>query len=100
MALDDTAGRCTVAEVYPSLWRRGFAPEGRTSDQHDAFCIAVWLSCADRDGALAGFFKPDLSPAERAVAEIEGMDIGSTGLNPSSAARTRRVTGDRRWRCG
>jgi hypothetical protein len=38
---DIAAGRSAIAEVYPSLWRRGFAPEGRTPDQHDAFCIAV-----------------------------------------------------------
>jgi hypothetical protein len=38
---DIPAGRSTIAEVYPSLWRRGFAPEGRTPDQHDAFCIAA-----------------------------------------------------------
>jgi hypothetical protein len=30
------------------------------------------LSRADRDGTLAGFLKPDLSPAERAVAQVEG----------------------------
>jgi hypothetical protein len=27
---DIPAGRSAIAEVYPSLWRRGFAPEGRT----------------------------------------------------------------------
>jgi hypothetical protein len=27
---------------------------------------------ADRDGTLAGFLKPDLSPAERAVTQVEG----------------------------
>ena len=29
-------GRSAVAEVYPSLWSRSFAREGRSSDQHDA----------------------------------------------------------------
>lgn len=68
--------RSAVAEVYPSLWRRSFAPEGRTGDQHDAFCTAAWLARADRDGTLAGFLKPDLPPAERTVAQVEGWILG------------------------
>jgi hypothetical protein len=77
---DIPAGRSAIAEVYPSLWRRGFAPEERTPDQHDAFCIAAWLVRADRDGTLAGFLKPDLSPAERATAQVEGWILGVPGL--------------------
>ena len=42
-------GRPAIAEVYPG-------------DQHDAFSIAAWLSRADRDGSLAAFLKPDLTP--------------------------------------
>jgi hypothetical protein len=49
-------------------------------DQHDAFCIATWLARADRDGTLAGFLKPGLSPAERAVAQVEGWILGVPGL--------------------
>jgi hypothetical protein len=60
---DIPTGRSAIAEVYPSLWRRSFAPEGRTPDQHDAFCIAAWLARADCDGTLAGLLKPDISPA-------------------------------------
>ena len=45
---DIPAGRSAVAEGYPTLWSRGFANEGRTGDQHDAFGIAAWLSRADR----------------------------------------------------
>jgi hypothetical protein len=33
-----------------------------------------------RDGTLAGFLKPDLSPAERAVAQVEGWILGVPGL--------------------
>jgi len=77
---DIPAGHSAIAEVYPSLWRRGFALEGRTPDQHDAFCIATWLGRADRDGTLAGLLKPDLSPADRAVAQVEGWILGVPGL--------------------
>jgi hypothetical protein len=66
---DIPSGRAAIAEVYPSLWRRGFAPEARTPDQHDAFCIAAWLACADRDGSLAAFLNPDLSAPERTLAQ-------------------------------
>ncbi len=70
------AGRSVIAEVYPSLWSRSFEREGRTSDQHDAYSVAAWMRQADRDGRLAGFFAPRLSPHERTVAQIEGWILG------------------------
>jgi hypothetical protein len=73
---DIPAGRSAIAEVYPALWSRGFANEDRTGDQHDAFSIAAWLSRADRDGCLAAFLKPDLSPPERSLALVEGWILG------------------------
>ena len=57
-------------EVYPALWSRSFAREGRTGDQHDAHSIAAWLARADRVGSLAAFLNPCLAPAERTVAQI------------------------------
>lgn len=91
---DIPAGRSAIAEVYPALWSRGFARQDRTDDQHDAFSIAAWLSHADRDGTLANFMKPDLTPPERALAQVEGWMLGVPGLiragqerdNPTSAA--------------
>ena len=77
---DIPAGRSAIAEVYPALWRNGFAAEGRTPDQHDAFCIAAWLARADRNATLAGFLKPDLLPGEREVAQVEGWILGVAGL--------------------
>ncbi len=81
------AGRSVVAEVYPALWSRCFANEGRTGDQHDAFSIAAWLSRADRNGSLAAFLKPDLTPPERAVAQVEGWILGVPGLIRASSDR-------------
>ncbi|MDA0231393.1 MAG: hypothetical protein O3B21_14565, partial [Proteobacteria bacterium] len=81
------AGRSAIAEVYPALWSRGFAREDRTGDQHDAFAIAAWLWCADRDGSLAALLNPDLSPAERAVAQVEGWILGVPGLIRSGKGR-------------
>jgi hypothetical protein len=73
---DFPAGRSVIAEVYPSLWNRTFVCEGRNPDQHDAYCIAAWFSRADRDGDLARYLRPDLTPPERAVAEVEGWILG------------------------
>jgi hypothetical protein len=77
---DIPAGRSAVAEVYPVLWSRGFASEGRTGDQHDAFSIAAWLSRTDRDGRLAAFLNPDLLAPERTLAQVEGWILGVPGL--------------------
>jgi hypothetical protein len=54
---DIPAGRSAVAEVYPALWNRSFLREDRTSDQHDAYSVAGWLSRADRDGRPLGVLK-------------------------------------------
>jgi hypothetical protein len=76
---DVPAGRSAIAEAYPALWSRAYAMADRTRDQHDAYSIAAWLSEADRDGRLAALMKPELSPAARAVAEIEGWIMGVPG---------------------
>jgi aryl-alcohol dehydrogenase-like predicted oxidoreductase len=64
------------AEVYPSLWSRAFAREGRTGDQQDACVVAAWLRQADLDGNLAEFLHPSLTADERKRAEIEGRILG------------------------
>jgi hypothetical protein len=68
---DIPAGRLAIAEVYPALRSRSFAREERTSDQHDAYSVAAWLSRADRDGSLSAFLKPSLTPAERTTTRVE-----------------------------
>ena len=45
-------------------------------DQHDAYSIAAWLARADRDASLGALFKPELSPPERTVAQVEGWILG------------------------
>lgn len=70
------AGRTVVAEVYPSLWSRDFAREGRTPDQHDAYCAAAWLRRTDLEGRLSEFLHPPLTPPLQTVARIEGWILG------------------------
>jgi hypothetical protein len=84
---DVPAGRSAIVEVYPALWSRSFANEGRTGDQHDAFTIAAWLSRADHDGSLAAFLKPELSPPERTLAQVEGWILGVPGLIRAAKGR-------------
>jgi hypothetical protein len=73
---DIPSGRSAIAEVYPALWSRSFANEGRIGDQHDAYCITTWLSRADRNGSLVTFLKPDLTPQECVAAQVEGWILG------------------------
>jgi len=65
-----------IAEVYPSLWSKGFTSEDRSADQHDAYSIVKWMRRADLDGTLEGSFNPLLKPAERVVAQLEGWILG------------------------
>ncbi len=81
------SGRSTIAEVYPALWNRSFAREGRTRDQHEAYIIAAWLSRADRDGSLAVFLNPWLTKSERTTAQLEGWLLGVQGRSaPTESA--------------
>jgi hypothetical protein len=80
---DVPAGRSVIAEVYPALWNRGYAKEGRSRDQHDAFCIAAWLGQADRNDLLDAHFHPILDPASRETALIEGWILGVGGIAPA-----------------
>jgi hypothetical protein len=94
---DIPPGRSAIAEVYPALWSRGFARQDRTGDQHDAFSIAAWLARADRNGSLSAFLKPNLTPPERTVAQVEGWILGVPGLI-RAGGHDRLVA--RRWRRG
>ncbi len=84
---DIPAGRSAIAEVYPALWSRGFPNDGRTRDQQDAFSIAAWLSHANQTNSLAPFLKPDLTPPERTVAQVEGWILGVPGDPRGGRAR-------------
>jgi hypothetical protein len=73
---DIPVGRSAAVEVYPSMWSRSFARDGRNPDQHDAYSVAAWMQGADLDGSLKRFLHPSLTPADRAVAQIEGWILG------------------------
>ncbi|HEU4431066.1 MAG TPA: hypothetical protein VFT98_20075 [Myxococcota bacterium] len=70
------AGRSVIAEAYPRLWIRDFPEADRNLDQHAAYSVAAALRGADSQGTLARLFAPELTPAERRVADIEGWILG------------------------
>lgn len=70
------AGCSVIAEVYPALWNRSYPQESRDSHQHDAYSVARWMQDADASGALGGYLKPALRPAERTLAGVEGWILG------------------------
>ena len=76
---DIPAGRSTIAEVYPKLCSRSFAKADRTSDQHDAYCVAAWLALLDREGRLPAILNPNLTKPEREAAQVEGWILGVPG---------------------
>jgi hypothetical protein len=69
-------GKSAIVEAYPALWKNVYPREDRTSDQHDAFTIAAYLCQADRENRLNGLLHPKLTPAEHAVADVEGWIVG------------------------
>ncbi len=69
-------GCSVMAEVYPSLWSKGFPKEDRTPDQHDAFSVAQWMRKTDAVDASGIYFRPQLSSTERNQAMLEGWILG------------------------
>ena len=68
--------KSAIVEVYPSLWNRLFPTEGRNPHQHDAYCVARWMQCADQHGSLGTYLHPHLTKAERNQAMTEGWILG------------------------
>ncbi len=69
-------GRSVIAEVYPSLYRRRFPKDGRTTDEHDAWSVSAWLREADHRDLLNKYFTPPLTLPERKQAALEGWILG------------------------
>ena len=68
--------KSVVAEAYPSLFRRRYLSEDHTSDEHDAYCVSLWLKHMDGRGSLRQYLNPPLTLPERRFADIEGWIIG------------------------
>jgi len=68
--------KALLAEVYPSLWNKNFSKGYKTSDQHDAFCIAAMLQKADSNNDLVKWLNPSLNDADKETAKVEGWILG------------------------
>ena len=73
---DVPSGMSVIVEVYPSLFRRRYAKDDRTADEHDAFSTAAWLSEMDRHSTLEYYFKPPLNLPYSRKARLEGWIMG------------------------
>jgi hypothetical protein len=51
-----------IAEVYPALWSRGFANEGRTGDQHDEHFFWTQILRDDIHGRADDWRKAPILP--------------------------------------
>ena len=69
-------GKSVLAEAYPSLYRRRFDRQQRSSDEHDAWSIAAWMRESDRRDLLPGYFQPPLGSEEKQQALLEGWILG------------------------
>lgn len=69
-------GLSVITEIYPALWSRSFPAEDRNPHQHDAYSVARWMRQSDAADTLPQFFSPQLRPAERMLAQLEGWILG------------------------
>ena len=73
---DIPKGKSVIAEVYPSLFSQRYPIEVRTTDEHDAYSVARWLSDADQSGFLSRYLRPALTDDEKRIARKEGWILG------------------------
>jgi hypothetical protein len=70
--------KSVIVEIFPSIFRRRYPKQHRTTDEHDAMCVAQWLKDMDTRGHLGNYFNPPLTDEERRVAKLEGWILGVT----------------------
>jgi len=70
-------GKSVIAEAYPSILRRRYPQEDRTTDRQDAYAIARWLKDMESRMALDDvYFQPPLNEQEMKTADMEGWILG------------------------
>lgn len=69
-------GKSVIAEVYPSILRKRYPREKRTTDEQDAYCIARWLKETCERRFLERYLDPPLTDEERRIAGLEGWILG------------------------
>ena len=69
-------GKCVLAEVYPSLFRRRYPTADRTTDQQDAYAVSRWLAESDRTSTLFNYLSPPLTKEDQKISDLEGWILG------------------------
>jgi len=59
-----------------ATYKRRYAKDDRSPDEHDAWSIAAWLQEGDRRDILLRYFMPPLTPVERQQVQLEGWILG------------------------
>ena len=72
------AGKCVIAEVFPSLFRRRYTNDDRTADEHDAYSTAQWIAQICSEDVISHYLHPPLSSTSRTTAALEGWILGVT----------------------
>lgn len=70
-------GASVIAEVYPRLWNREFPSDGRTADQHDAYCVTRWLQDTDRNGRIEEALTAPTPQKIADLGRVEGWILGA-----------------------
>jgi hypothetical protein len=68
--------KAVLCEVFPSILRRRYPAQRRSSHEHDAYAVARWLRDLDARGGLDHYAHPRLTDAERNIARLEGWIFG------------------------
>ena len=69
-------GKSIFCEGYPTLLRKRYPREGRSADQHDAYCLAAWLRRLVDQQTLGRYLNVPLTDQEREIARREGWILG------------------------
>jgi len=68
--------KSVVVEIFPSIFRKRYRRKYKTTDEHDAMCVAQWFKDMDSRGLLNSYFNPPLTDEEREIAKLEGWILG------------------------
>lgn len=68
--------KSVIVEIFPSIFRKRYPKRYKTTDEHDAMCVAQWLKDMDSRGMLNTYLNPPLTNEERAIAKLEGWILG------------------------
>jgi len=68
--------KSVIVEIFPSIFRKRYPRRYKSTDEHDAYCVALWLKEMDSRGLLKNYFNPLLTDEERELAKLEGWILG------------------------